>query len=572
MKHLLPLLLAAIPTFFFAQTPHRAWNPTFSNKMGAFAQLQDHRFVFGGQTGDASFAFGDAYLGVVNGQTLDQEIRFKPSDAENAIVQTILALPDGGWISGGSSGLCDAGSRGFIGRYKSDGTEVWFVQSSDSHELRGIYDLILQDSFVLAADLDGMQQFNLATGELIQSFPTTFSKFLRLSPSGNLLAIAGDGIYQILSNYDLVKILPNPPDAHNPLNMVALDSANELIILRTDQVMVHAKFQNGQILLLENALAPFTVYGMTARPGGFAICGFDDATGHAALFKPNLEQTGSFTLPNEHQFPLFIAADNNAIFLAGIEKHGPNAGLFDESVNFWANAYLLDGSTAFPSSDAGISQASANGIASAYYVPNPPINYQPLWTVHPPTYNVTIHNYGTSVLHSVEILASGYGIGNIYFGGACYDASYVKIPLTNLSLAPGADTTVLVNLPSSVYKPYQYAPWQVCFWTDLPNNQTDSNHANEFYCVQSTITGTSIPTAQSAFQIMPNPASDELFVEYSSGTDVANIQVVNTLGQVVRQYSTDLAFNGKIRLDVSSLPPGAFFLRIGHSTRPFVKQ
>lgn len=74
--------------------------------------------------------------------------------------------------------------------------------------------------------------------------------------------------------------------------------------------------------------------------------------------------------------------------------------------------------------------------------------------------------------------------------------------------------------------------------------------------------------------LRPNPAPEFIeisFAETHSGAFGVEAEVINLLGELVISHEIPTAVNS-FRLDVSSLHPGAYFLRIGNETRMFVKQ
>jgi hypothetical protein len=73
--------------------------------------------------------------------------------------------------------------------------------------------------------------------------------------------------------------------------------------------------------------------------------------------------------------------------------------------------------------------------------------------------------------------------------------------------------------------------------------------------------------------ISPNPASDyiEINVENRHACSLQeNLKIFNSLGECVL---TPLAFGEGtgVRLDLSPLPPGVYFIRIGYENRKFIK-
>ena len=77
---------------------------------------------------------------------------------------------------------------------------------------------------------------------------------------------------------------------------------------------------------------------------------------------------------------------------------------------------------------------------------------------------------------------------------------------------------------------------------------------------------------ESAFEVSPNPASD--FIEISVGTrravsEQSDVKIFNVYGQTV--LSVGAIHELPLRLDISGLPPGMYFVRIGDKVGKFVK-
>ena len=71
--------------------------------------------------------------------------------------------------------------------------------------------------------------------------------------------------------------------------------------------------------------------------------------------------------------------------------------------------------------------------------------------------------------------------------------------------------------------------------------------------------------SQNQFLIYPNPVSDFLMIRGLDESQVQSISIFNTFGQ--KLYEGDL----KEQIDVSSLTPGVYFIRIGDKVEKFVK-
>ena len=79
-----------------------------------------------------------------------------------------------------------------------------------------------------------------------------------------------------------------------------------------------------------------------------------------------------------------------------------------------------------------------------------------------------------------------------------------------------------------------------------------------------------IKTQNSAFSIYPNPTGSILNLELGIQNGATELQVTDVLGNVLIHNSEFLTHN--LTLDVSGLPAGVYFVRVGSSTQKFIKQ
>ncbi len=70
------------------------------------------------------------------------------------------------------------------------------------------------------------------------------------------------------------------------------------------------------------------------------------------------------------------------------------------------------------------------------------------------------------------------------------------------------------------------------------------------------------------FSLYPNPTENIVFVDINSTTDNNNISIINQFGEVLYSIVSNEA---KTNIDVSSLPVGIYYIRIGASVRKFIK-
>ena len=71
-------------------------------------------------------------------------------------------------------------------------------------------------------------------------------------------------------------------------------------------------------------------------------------------------------------------------------------------------------------------------------------------------------------------------------------------------------------------------------------------------------------------RIWPNPTNSVINVELGVMSETTKVEVLNTLGEVVIHNSSLKTHN--LALDVSSLSPGVYFVRVGTATQKFIKQ
>ena len=68
--------------------------------------------------------------------------------------------------------------------------------------------------------------------------------------------------------------------------------------------------------------------------------------------------------------------------------------------------------------------------------------------------------------------------------------------------------------------------------------------------------------------MFPNPTSNVVNVGYNFTTEMSlEISVVNSLGQVVMTASEPHALDGKVRMDVSELANGVYYVVISNGTQ-----
>ena len=93
------------------------------------------------------------------------------------------------------------------------------------------------------------------------------------------------------------------------------------------------------------------------------------------------------------------------------------------------------------------------------------------------------------------------------------------------------------------------------------------------YQVSTDVSEQNILTDNSNIIISPNPTAD--FIEISVGAihelPLPSIQIFSALGVKCREQACLSATDRKNKIDVSGLPPGVYFVRVGDKVGKFVK-
>jgi len=73
------------------------------------------------------------------------------------------------------------------------------------------------------------------------------------------------------------------------------------------------------------------------------------------------------------------------------------------------------------------------------------------------------------------------------------------------------------------------------------------------------------------FRIHPNPTSEYIYINLGDVSGFGGVKIFNMLGECVINLTPPLSEGEGVRIDVSHLPPGVYFVRIGSRAEKFVK-
>ena len=101
----------------------------------------------------------------------------------------------------------------------------------------------------------------------------------------------------------------------------------------------------------------------------------------------------------------------------------------------------------------------------------------------------------------------------------------------------------------------------VCFWTSHPDDRTDAHSGNDGTCADFVVSTPAPPKAME-LKVFPNPAQDELFIDWSGSgaAGAATCRIIHPTGQILEHFALPAQGNNPIRLNISQYPAGVYIL------------
>lgn len=560
MKNRLSLLfLLLFFSFLKAQVPCRAWSLGFDNKITTMVQGAQGTWFLGGSHGFPQMVFSDAYCCEISaeGDLLRERVFHF---AEQAEVTAMVPLPDGRCIVGGNTRGCDVGFSGFLLLLNPNNLTQW-IKVKNVNTLEGHFPYIL--SLALSSDgktvmalgeEDGetkVQRYDIETGNLLSEviLPQRFQVITPELGAADFLLAGDDGVWR-LKDGALQQLLSQT----GPFLQVLAGPQGDYYCLLPYGNLLRCNWNNGSGLIKEIYLG-FNASDMRLIGSDIAVCG----DGKVVLLDAALNKISSFLLPEGFTATHIGPYGAQACLLAGQEHH-------QTSHNYWMQAFTWDGTPLQQGTDAALSDLTALTEPVATYNP---IGAVPLWEVSGGTFSVRLHNKGSVPLESVTIASSGFGALIPIF---CPTDGYYLRVFTDLYLAPGADTVLLLDVITAPYVSFIH-PWSFCVWTVAPNHLPDIKGSNNSTCASFDITiAVGDPAAPGVLPIFPNPATDEIFVQMPAGMEASNCLIFNLEGRLMAEFATSgYPASGGRSLNIAQLPPGLYFLQTGGVWGKFIK-
>jgi Secretion system C-terminal sorting domain len=167
-----------------------------------------------------------------------------------------------------------------------------------------------------------------------------------------------------------------------------------------------------------------------------------------------------------------------------------------------------------------------------------------------PEITVTLTNYGSTIVNNAMV-----DCRFPFINGICAFTNYYSKTLENINLAPGASLEVVFqNLNPFTF--HLAEPYQICFWSNLPNLHVDAHPENDVFC-QKIVSTPTAELSDAEISLFPNPSSETLFVKSYKLLSTSNLLIYNVLGQIVGNY--ELEDNTENSIDVNMFPIGNYY-------------
>lgn len=180
-----------------------------------------------------------------------------------------------------------------------------------------------------------------------------------------------------------------------------------------------------------------------------------------------------------------------------------------------------------------------------------------------------------------DVLLNSGAIAYYCFGGSCYGAATIISPPMTLRGGKRASDTTLVDpladffMLTSDLDEGAVAGKSIVKYT-FKNVAVAADSVQVTLSYNGTIGFTNIEKSLNNFDVYPNPANSEIFLNISSSkNEKTKVLIINSLGSQVKEKDiTLLEGKNSIEVDLSNLPSGIYFARVGNgndaNTRKFV--
>lgn len=568
----IPLLLCVFcyHTKTVAQDLNLALQSDFFSFAKVIAPAGNGKWLLGGETGQFyGFPSFHPYLLMLDeaGHILWERRIDNILGTEEGWVSQIIPQKTGNFLVIGEVQGCDYGLPGFIAEYDTLGNQITFM------EYWGPGEIVTQlPSGDLLTGNSGWSNFTRT--DLSEGF--VWDRQLYASHQLHLKDITILNEYEayVLGEKWLFKIDPTEGELieeksiSNGIDLLVLPTSGEILLLTaTNLIKYDANLNLLQTIDLE---ADVQSYYLKALGGEIYVVGRNAI--HETSIKvldEELHSIRTFTPFDRYHLVNDLAIQQEEIIMVGNEIAKDYQG--EVRMHYSALPYQLYGSHIFLQTFDRLGQKAPNPLDVALVgiaVDGPPqienLGYE-CQSLGFSSVSIKIENTGTETIQSLA-LNSRYDRCQ----AICRSAFTYHYPIENLNLAPGESISLSIGDLSAPGVP-QDSDIELCFWLSLPNHKSDQRGGNDMLCKSFVING--LADMESSFQVnlFPNPAHDQLQVDFEEPL-VRQVEgaIFNVLGQRLQVFMC-LKGSQRKELDLSTLPSGTYFLKIGEYQKKFVK-
>jgi hypothetical protein len=171
-------------------------------------------------------------------------------------------------------------------------------------------------------------------------------------------------------------------------------------------------------------------------------------------------------------------------------------------------------------------------------------------------------SYNSAGTNNAKVLQLVGGVylapdNKIYTGTIDYAHIIHNPDLPDSASNPCSNCYVAWNIP--VYPQDPTLRGRISTWPNLPNFNLGATA-----CYPLGVDNINTPKG---FNIVPNPASKNVTIIIEDGRDIKNLMLLNTSGQVIQ---TKLIIDKETKLDISNIPNGLYFLKVGFESQKLI--
>jgi len=488
--------------------------------------------------------------------------------------KTAFRSYDNKLITVGGSGICDIGfptqtnyltkldtnaSVVFTSTYtvKSNDNPKAALQASDSSYFS------FTDSLLIIHSKTGqfISKTNLNVGSISSALLLQNNTVLLSGISGgvaSLLILSAPPFPVIVMNYTVPTLFAKLA-FYGGQKIIGLGTDGKLYKFSPNFNLLNQSSFSGGLFISDFVCSKDTIYSLASSPSAWANYSVVDTSFNSI----SLTTTTTHSLS---QSAICVNSNQTAILSSGISK---TSASFLQHYFTSINVINKQASNNFINDLALVSVQSDSAYTSCFFTSLPSPGENHCTSFLRPKFKVK--NKGAFVITQFKL--NCFDHEDLACGAAFYQELF-----SGLSLQPG--DSIILTATKFARKGYAYDgngttfPVQYCFYTTLPNGETDKALEDNESCnsLNFLITGLKDYSKEEiGLKVSPNPFENSLTVE--SDIVIKNMEVMNSLGMLVEKSSVN---DKQYTFSNSELSPGIYFIKIetekGIATKKIIKQ